>query len=104
MGKGKIDQRLISGIKKYKGKIGADKIVLFGSYARGDYTEDSDVDLILVSRKFKGKKFHARFKGLWLKWNLKMPVDFIPLTPEEFEKQKKEVSIVSEALKEGIAV
>lgn len=104
MGKRKIDQRLINGIKLYKTAIGADKIVLFGSYARGDYTEDSDVDLILVSKKFEGKKFHARFKGLWLKWNLKMPVDFIPLTPEEFKKQKKGVSIISEALKEGIAV
>lgn len=104
MGKRKIDQRLISGIKKYKLEIGADKIVLFGSYARGNYTEDSDIDLILVSKKFEGKKFHARFKGLWLKWSLKMPVDFIPLTPEEFEKQKKEVSLVSEALREGIAI
>jgi hypothetical protein len=31
-------------------------------------------------------------------------VDFICYTPEEFEKLKKEVSIVSEALKEGIEI
>jgi len=57
-----------------------------------------------VSRKFKGKNFHSRFKGLWLKWDLDLPVDFIPYTPEEFDKLKKEVSIVSEALREGIVV
>jgi hypothetical protein len=31
-------------------------------------------------------------------------VDFICYTPEEFEKLKKEVSIVSEAFKEGIEI
>jgi hypothetical protein len=33
-----------------------------------------------------------------------LSADFICYTPEEFEKLKKEVSIVSEALKEGIEI
>lgn len=45
-----------------------------------------------------------KFKRLWLKWNLDLPVDFIPFTPEEFNKLKKEVSIVSEALREGVEI
>jgi predicted nucleotidyltransferase len=36
--------------KKYSERI--DKIILFGSYARGDYTQGSDIDLLVV---WKGK-------------------------------------------------
>lgn len=103
MSRGKI-KGLIDSVEKFKKMIGAEKIILFGSYARGEYDEHSDVDLILVSKNFEGKKFHSRFKGLWLKWKFGLPVDFIPLTPREFERQKKRVSIVSEALKEGIKI
>ncbi len=31
---------------KYKGRV--KKIILFGSYARGDYTEESDIDILIV--------------------------------------------------------
>ncbi len=103
MGKKDVKDLIVS-IRKFKDKIGVEKIILFGSYARGDYTNDSDVDLILVGRRFEGKGFHSRFKGLWLKWDLGLPVDFIPYTPKEFEQLRKRVSIVSEALREGIAV
>lgn len=30
-----------------------DKVILFGSYARGKVTEHSDVDLILVAKRFE---------------------------------------------------
>jgi hypothetical protein len=36
--------------------------------------------------------------------DLNYPVDFLCYTPEEFNKLKKEVSIVSEALKEGVEI
>ncbi len=31
---------------KYKGRV--KKIILFGSYARGGYTEESDIDILIV--------------------------------------------------------
>jgi predicted nucleotidyltransferase len=91
-------------IKKFKEKIGADKLIIFGSFARGNFNEHSDIDVLIVGKKFIGKRFYDRLRGLWLKWPLDLPVDFICYTPEEFEKLKKEVSIVSEALKEGIEI
>lgn len=103
MGKGKIEE-IINKIKKFKQDIGVEKIIFFGSYPTGRYSEDSDIDLILVSKNFEGKDFHSRFKGLWMKWNLGLPVDFIPFTPGEFKKLSKQISIVSEALKEGIVI
>ena len=102
---GGIDtEKIIEEIKNFKKKINAEKIIIFGSFARGEFGENSDIDLILVSKNFRGKKFHERYKGLWLKWNLNIPVDFLCYTPEEFEKLKKGVNIVSEAVKEGIEI
>lgn len=84
------------------------KIILFGSYARGDQHKDSDVDLILVSANFKRKKFVKRSWGFYKYWHLdsdiNYPVDFLCYTPEEFKKLSKGVNIVSEAIKEGIEI
>ena len=91
-------------IRRFKERIGAEKAIVFGSFVRGEFGEHSDIDLLLVSEKFRGKSFHERFKGLWLEWDLGLPVDFICYTPEEFERLKGEVSLVSEALREGIVV
>lgn len=83
-------------------------MIIFGSYARGDFKKDSDVDILISDKRFKGKKPAERSKGLWISWHInqkiKKPVDFICYSPEEFEKEKKRVSIVSEAVREGIEV
>ncbi len=104
MGKERVTKEIIEGIKEFKKKAKVEKVILFGSYATGKANRHSDIDLILVSKIFNGRIFHSRFKGLWLKWNLNMPVDFIPYTPKEFNKLSKEASIVREALKEGIEI
>jgi predicted nucleotidyltransferase len=38
-------------------EIGVEKIVLFGSYARGHNTDASDIDLAVVSDAFTGVRF-----------------------------------------------
>ncbi|MBI2971945.1 MAG: nucleotidyltransferase domain-containing protein [Candidatus Aenigmarchaeota archaeon] len=110
MGKGKSEEnkKIIEGVRDFKQvskkNIGIEKIIIFGSAARGDMSEHSDVDLILVSKKFSQKSFLKRSLGLRKYWKLGYPADFICYTPEEFEREKKKVSIVSEALREGIVV
>ena len=37
-------------------KIAVDKIILYGSYARGNPRDHSDVDIAVISPSFKGKK------------------------------------------------
>jgi len=105
MDKEKIE--IMKGLESFKekvSKLGIEKIIVFGSFARGEMKKDSDIDLILVGKRFKGKKFFERALGLHWYWKLHYPVDFICYTPKEFEKLKKRVSIVSTALREGIAV
>lgn len=45
----------MAGVFKEK-KIAVDKIILYGSYAKGNQREHSDVDVAIISPYFKGKK------------------------------------------------
>ena len=102
--KAKNLEEIVRAVKAFKKRASIEKAYLFGSYATGKANAESDVDLILLSSKFKGKTFSERMRGLWLKWSLRVPTDFICYTPEEFNRQKKEVSIAREALLEGMEI
>ena len=109
MGKKKDEiKKLMRKLREFKKESKIERIILFGSFARGDFGKDNDVDLILVDKKFRKKPVFERSKGLWIKWHVKhkiaYPVDFLCYTPEEFEEKRKRVSIVSEAIKEGVEV
>ncbi|WP_457613901.1 nucleotidyltransferase domain-containing protein [Methanocaldococcus sp.] len=51
------DEKIREFINKLKEKFKPYKIILFGSRARGEYLEESDYDLIIVSDYFKGMPF-----------------------------------------------
>jgi len=83
------------------------KIIFFGSRIRGDYLKDSDYDIIVVSKAFRGKHFTDRSSEVMrVLWNAGVVGDFEILcyTPEEFERKKKSLGIVREALREGLMV
>ena len=85
-------------------RIDITKIIFFGSMATGESHKDSDIDLIIVSQSFRKVSFWKRAIALYDYWDLDYPVDFLCLTPEEFEKRRKQVGIVSEAVKGGIEI
>ena len=95
----------LSEFKRLLGKkLDINHMVLFGSRARGNFREDSDFDLIVVSDAFEGKKSFRRAIGFYEYWNIDSPVDFICLTNEELEKKKNEIGIIRQALKEGVVI
>jgi len=98
---GKKKSLLIKQLHDFKRKNNLDKMYLFGSRATGRAHRWSDVDLLVVSKRFQGKGLLDRASQLYLKWNLEYPVDFLCYTPYEFTKLRKRVSIVSEAIKHG---
>lgn len=57
MAKRTIDRTIMKSIKKYIEKISKyykiDAIILFGSYAKGTETEESDIDIAVISNDFK---------------------------------------------------
>ncbi len=87
--------------KKYK----VERIILFGSQVSGTIKESSDVDLIVLSKE---KDKLGLLQALYHEWHINqkidLPVDFICYTPEEFEKKKREISIIMEASKGGIEI
>lgn len=90
--------------RKLKRDIQIDKMLLFGSFARGDYGRWSDIDLLIVSRSFRTIKKVRRPVKLYDYWTYQYPVDFLCYTPEEFKKLSKRITIVREAVKEGIEI
>ena len=82
----------------------AQNVVLFGSYARGDAREESDVDLLIIAESDL-----PRFKRSCELYKLfrpyPFPMDLIVYTPKEIEKGKRSpVSFVSRVLQEGEVV
>lgn len=67
-----------------------EKIILFGSAARGEMKEDSDLDFFIV--KNSNKPRHQRSELLYKiirNLNYEYPIDFIVYTPTELQKQIK---------------
>jgi hypothetical protein len=105
MGKGKsVIEKLKEFAKKVSGEIPIKQMILFGSRAEGKTGRDRDIDLIIVSPKFRGMDFFSRGAMMYDYWDLNYPVDFLCYTPEEFNKLKKMMTIVREAKKEGIVI
>lgn len=95
-------------LSKFKEKISStnkiDKLILFGSRAKGTSKKNSDVDLLLISKDFKGKKYFRRAPKFYRMWDYDYDVDIICLTPEEISARKRQVGIIREAVKEGIEI
>ncbi|TRZ80083.1 hypothetical protein D4R86_04960 [bacterium] len=62
----------------------AEKIILFGSCARGENTEDSDIDLMMISHnKDEIKDGLCQFKKLPIKSMIKTPIEFADLEKKD---------------------
>ena len=60
------------------------KVILIGSYARGDATEDSDIDLVVLQREFADKA--AEYRRLIAEIHtVAFNVDLILMREEDFE-------------------
>lgn len=103
-GKRAIVNQLVKVKKNISKDFPVDRMIFFGSHASGKPHKWSDIDLIIVSRKFKSLDFIERGAKMYNYWNLKYPVDFVCFTPEEFKERAERTSIVSEAIKTGIEI
>ena len=76
--------------ERLKVKYDANTVILFGSYSRGEETEDSDIDLLVIAPS-KERFFDRIASAKRLIRDLRdgLPVSPIVLTPEEAEKRRK---------------
>jgi len=66
-------------------EFGAERVVLFGSYAQGAATEDSDVDILVVV-PFKGRSVDKSVE-IRLKLRPGFPMDLLVRTPEKVRQR-----------------
>ncbi len=83
-----MDEELIQKIKdRIVSAVHPDKIILFGSYAYGTPTRDSDVDLLVIMPS--DEPMHSRVTKIRkIVRDIHIPKDIIVYTPQEVEKWK----------------
>jgi len=86
-------------IKKFNPK----KIIIFGSFARGDYHKRSDLDLVIVG-EFK-ERFIDRIGKIIELNDSDLEIEAMVYTEEEFQKMIQERRpFIEQVLEEGIVV
>lgn len=78
-------------------EIGDADVYLFGSYARGDWVEDSDIDLVVISPRFRGMHICDRMSMLRKLAPDTHSFEILAYTPEEFKMIKHGV-VVGDAM------
>ena len=89
-------------VKTLKGRYGdrIKKIILFGSYARGDYDEESDIDILIVGDIELDDIIDLIFEIL-IKYGIL--INAVVESTSEFEKWK-DTSFHQNVLNEGISL
>jgi hypothetical protein len=88
--------------RRLREEIDAEQVILFGSRARGDWLKESDYDFIVVSQRFHGVPWPYRPAEVYRLWQGSPGVELLCYTPEEFQRKSREISVVAEALREGV--
>lgn len=70
-------------VRRIVSRFHPERIILFGSHARGDAGPDSDVDLLIVL-PFSGSKREKQLEIRLALQSIKTPKDIVVTTPEEF--------------------
>jgi predicted nucleotidyltransferase len=69
-------------------KVHVERLILFGSWAKGTQHEGSDIDVIVVSRDFEGKDHWNRIKLLGAAvYKVFAPIQASAVTPEEWDSR-----------------
>ena|SRR3990172_3247102 len=99
-----VDARFRRFVARLKREIRPTRVILFGSRARGDHRDFSDYDVLVVASRFRDVPWVERASIVYRLWDLPLDLEPICLTPEEFRRRRRELSIIGIAASEGIAV
>jgi predicted nucleotidyltransferase len=83
-----VSKTLPQAVKKIAETLKPEKIILFGSYAYGKPTPDSDVDLLVIMRTKASHKERYLAVALLLRPR-QFPIDIVVKTPDEIDQALK---------------
>ena len=97
----KVDRKLLEKIVRRIVKVTKpEKIILFGSAARGEMGPDSDLDILVVAacdhRRNTARKIRRELFGIGV------PIDIVVAKPEDIERYRDSIGLIYRpALREG---
>lgn len=81
---------------------GAERIILFGSRAKGTEREQSDIDICIVAQTPNKRRLAALLSA---EIECELPIDILVYTPDEWDECiKDETSFASKIIKEGMVL
>lgn len=84
--------------------INVERVILYGSYASGNQREDSDIDLVIISKDFRKMNLRERLEVLGIAAaRIMEPVEAKGYTPEEIQITQ-EASFLREVLEMGVSI
>lgn len=92
---------LVAHIHRAVERPGLQRVLVFGSYARGDQDEYSDLDIVVVCET--DRPFLERFRDFKALFDLPIPVELLVYTPAEFASMVKAGNpFISHVLNEAV--
>lgn len=96
-----LDKEIADIVNQIVTRYQPQKVILFGSAARGDFGPDSDLDFLIIKKAVPKSNIHRR----WELRNLideSLPIDFLILQPSELKfRLEKGGPFVETIMKEG---
>lgn len=93
-------------LKKFLGNK-LKKLILFGSYSRGDYDNESDIDIFaLVDESHPEEKFKEQILDIMVDLSLKfdLVLSIFMENVEEYEEEKNIIPLLKNIHREGIEI
>ena len=105
--KHKITRMIRGYIRSLSREIRVQRTILFGSWARGDYLDDSDIDLIVLSDDFEAVPLEDRLVILQRHWNDErrgLALEAFGYTQSEFAELQRYQHLAREAKRKGLVI
>jgi predicted nucleotidyltransferase len=78
-----------------------DQIILFGSYARGDNKEKSDIDLLILKKGLKnGRDIMGSIYMAFFENKISIPVDLLAIDYNRYFELNNEIGYIYKTIKE----
>ncbi|MCL2319508.1 MAG: nucleotidyltransferase domain-containing protein [Treponema sp.] len=81
--------------------VSPDQIVLFGSYARGDNTSKSDIDLLIVKKNLKNEReINNILYRAFFDHEINIPIDLISIDYDKYNELNNKIGYIYKTIRE----
>ena len=81
--------------------VAPDKIILFGSYARGDYRKNSDVDILILKKGLKNEREITNHLYMeFFNKKISIPIDLIAVDYDRYNQLNNDIGYIYKTIKQ----